>query len=82
MVIMKSKKEYFKNSGNKWSIGDELTAANAKLLKQTKNRDDVKSAWMAGTKIKFKKINDEKIYIADISEHLIQQKKSIIHDSV
>ena len=82
MVIMKSKKEYFKNSGNKWSIGDELTAANAKLLKQTKNRDDVKSAWMASTKIKFKKINDEKIYIADISEHLIQQKKSIIHDSV
>ena len=59
----------FKNSGSKWSIGDELTAANTKLLKQTKNRDDVKSTWIAGTKIKYKKINDdEKIYIADIIE--------------
>ena len=68
LVLMKSKKEFFQNSGNKWSIGDELTAINAKLLKFTKNRNDVNSAWMAGIKIKYKKVNDEKVYTADINE--------------
>ena len=39
-----------------------------KLLKFTKNRNDMKSAWMAGIKIKYKKDNDKKVYIADINE--------------
>ena len=68
LMLLKSKKEFFQKSGEKWSIGDELTAINAKLLKFTKNRKDVKSAWPAGIKIKYKKIDDEKVYVADISE--------------
>ena len=68
-AIMKSKKEYFTaNPDEKFSLSDDLTQYNAKLLKQTKNHPDTESAWSLNGRIKYKKKGDTHVYTAKIHD--------------
>ena len=66
---MRHKKAFFMNNpDNKFSITDDLTRKNSLLLKFTKERSDVASAWSSGGKIKFKlKSDPNKIHTASIT---------------
>ena len=59
-LIMRFKGMYFKTSDAelKFSIVEDLTPLNRQLLKQTKERADVESAWSMNGNIKYKKKDD------------------------
>ena len=69
LAVMRHKKAYFtNNSDHKFSITDDLTRKNSLLLKFTKERSDVASAWSSGCKIKYKlKSDPNKILTASIT---------------
>jgi len=54
LAILKSKSKYFKTSGAKFSIVEDLTRKNQALLKSTKARDDVQSCWVRNGRIFYK----------------------------
>ena len=57
-ILMKYKAAFFKTASVKFSIVDDLTRANAQLLKATKEREDVLQAWYRNGKIRFKLKSD------------------------
>ena len=70
-AIMRNKKKFFEESENPSgapSIVDDITKKNADLLKATKNRDDVQSAWFFSGRVRYKlKSNPDKIEIAKLA---------------
>ena len=59
---------FFNNNATKFSITDNLTHLNSPLLKQTRERPDVSSAWSLNGKIKFKlKTDPVKVLTASIN---------------
>ena len=69
LVIMRHKKSFFtNNNAPNFSITDDLTRLNAMLLKQTRERSDVSSAWSLNGKIKYKVKSDPvKVLTASIN---------------
>jgi len=67
-LLFKYKSKYFKtNTSCKYSIFEDLTSLNFKLLKSLQDDESVLRAWSVGGRCKFiKKSNPEKIISADI----------------
>ena len=70
-AVMAYKKEYFQSKpASVFSIADDLTALNLRLIKSLKARDNVSAVWFSNSRVKFKKANSERIHIAKPTEYL------------
>ena len=63
-VIFSFKSRFFKANKLQYSIYEDLTPATRSLLRKTKERDDVESAWTRNGRIKYKLKSSQEIHTA------------------